>query len=905
MHFRLLLTLFLLVGVNSFAQSPDDILPQAGANIKYLEHLVKIGVDSVRIAHQLKPLRNDLILYKAAVLHTAYMDSVNKLTHNEQGIPNRYAPSDRVDYCGGTGFSSVGENCLYTYALVPLKDKNSKLGNAAHINSTYGQLANDMVNSWVNSPGHYQNIITPEYEFTGVAVTYNLKTGKYYATQVFGTRYGYKPYSPSDDSAFQYNTYIPPPVVTSFDQVSHEPHNKKHAWGLKAPKDTLNTCEFCLDGVFSPGRGTTLFVKNGKIIFRTRDTESMEFLLNNRRDGLAAEVVQYKPVDCGNPQFYEKASRRNGQCLFNGKVQKPLYKRKLKRGFKKKTRYDFKERFQIASSRDDSLSFANKIKVWHNAFTYPFDAEYYEIVLGTVPKSMLGYLEVNLVIIQKKKVCRIIHFTSYCGEQWKVSATSEHPISYCTDTLRLKTVKAKRSFTVPFEQNKYEFSPKDIRPFLDSLSTSSFIIHSAIIEAYASVEGSETINKQLQLRRSQSIIQAMQANQRDTFPFTISTAENWALFEKQIQRTPALAIFKGKSHEEVKQMLLDTSIARTAETWLAKQRYARITLNISIQPQPQPACEWLNDSYKKWTDSTLKSVFKHLYLDSLERLQGYEFDLIRQNKADTQCFRKRKFPLGEDFYTLRWRHARIIHQLDVNKDSLRANQKLYAAVSVIAFSDTLKQKYWEPVFCAAELYTRYGFNNNPLSNDDPQIFLNLLNWLNENAPDSMRKTINNIILSWHYNAVPYYDSLGKKYLDKKDISLYAIYENWNSEQITDSIAIKLAKFLIEYNAVSLAHKTLYPIVRKPQPNHEALILYIKLRYKHYENVDSAYYNNYLALLRQAKTILTHDEWCGMFVGPCNISFQLFDHEGARELYCEECSEYPNYGKIRSKWKNND
>jgi hypothetical protein len=898
MRHRLLLTLLMCIGVNCLAQSPDDPLPASGVNLKYLEHLVKTGVDSVRIAHNLTPLRNDIWLYKAATLHAAYMDSVNKLTHHEPEFINRFAPSDRVAFCGGTGFSGVGENCLFSFAHQPLKDKHDNI----YINDTYGQMARNMVNSWVNSPGHYQNIITPGYEFTGVAVAYNPKTGKYYAAQVFGTRAGYKPYTPAEDSAFDYSTFVPPPVTSSFSQVSHDPHSVKHAWKLKAPKDTLTTCAFCMDGQFTPGRGTTMFVKNGKIYFRTKDTEYMQWLLNNRRDGLAAEIVTYKPVDCGNPQFYEKPSRRNGQCLFNGRVLKPLYKKKLKKGFKKKKNYSFKEKIAYAASSDDSLSLRGKLMVWNKVFSYPYNAEYYEIVLGKLPKNSTGLVETNLVIIQKKQVCAIKHFTSYCGEDWKYTVTSLHPVSFYPDSLKLKSVKARRTFTVPFEQNKYEYAPKDIRPFLDSLSTSAFYIHSAQIEAFASVEGSEAINKQLQQRRSQSIVQAMQTTQRDTFPYTINTGENWALFEKQIQRTPALAIFKGKSHDEVKKMLLDTAIARIAEPWLSKQRFARITLQISVQPTPKPTCEWLNDHYKAWTDSTLKSVFKPYYLDSLSRLQAYEFSLLLLQKADTQCFRKRKFPPQEIFHALRWRQAWMVrHHLYNGTDSLKADRKLFNEAYFIANSHLLTQ-HWEPVFCAAELYLRYGMQNSPLSGDDPEVFLNLLSWLATHAPDSMQRTLENLIVTWHYQAVPYYEAKGKKFDPNVYFSLLEIEKYWMNGRMNDSIGVKLAKYCIEHDAIYIAYYILDSIATKPEPNHEALILYIKLHYAHFEEADSTYFNEYLELLRWSKSYLTHNEWCEIFVGPCNVSFQLFDHEGARQLYCEECAGYPNYARTPSRWE---
>jgi hypothetical protein len=79
-----------------------------------------------------------------------------------------------------------------------------------------------------------------------------------------------------------------------------------------------------------------------------------------------------------------------------------------------------------------------------------------------------------------------------------------------------------------------------------------------------------------------------------------------------------------------------------------------------------------------------------------------------------------------------------------------------------------------------------------------------------------------------------------------------------------------------------------------------LMQYIRLTYAHVE--EDREFDNYYNFIAWAKTYLTHEEWCSMFVGPCNISFQLFDSEKARNLYCEECSEWKNYAKNPTQWK---
>ena len=90
------------------------------------------------------------------------------------------------------------------------------------------------------------------------------------------------------------------------------------------------------------------------------------------------------------------------------------------------------------------------------------------------------------------------------------------PVRFSPDTFRLQPKKRDYKFSIPFEQGKYEYDTADIRPFLDSIATTKFTILKAEIAAFASVEGSEEINLQLQKRRAESLLLAMQAGQRDT-----------------------------------------------------------------------------------------------------------------------------------------------------------------------------------------------------------------------------------------------------------------------------------------------------------------------------------------------------------------------------------------------------
>jgi len=41
-------------------------------------------------------------------------------------------------------------------------------------------------------------------------------------------------------------------------------------------------------------------------------------------------------------------------------------------------------------------------------------------------------------------------------------------------------------------------------------------------------------------------------------------------------------------------------------------------------------------------------------------------------------------------------------------------------------------------------------------------------------------------------------------------------------------------------------------------------------------------------LMDADRFLTNSEWCNLFMGPCNINFEIFDYQPLKNMYCEKC-----------------
>jgi len=121
-------------------------------------------VNAVRASVGVAPLRLCTTLVKAAQGHSDYQAAILTMTHYES-TPGMYAPADRA-VAAGYGSVYVGENVAAGYQSVAA-----------------------VMAGWINSPGHYANLVDPRYTDVGFGLTYGAhpQYGQYpYWTQDFG-----------------------------------------------------------------------------------------------------------------------------------------------------------------------------------------------------------------------------------------------------------------------------------------------------------------------------------------------------------------------------------------------------------------------------------------------------------------------------------------------------------------------------------------------------------------------------------------------------------------------------------------------------------------------------------------------------------------------------------------------
>ena len=164
-----------------FAQTANSNINPDSINITFLESLVKTKIDSVRLKNKRKILVINDTLKKAADDQAMYMMKKKNLTHFQDN-PKKKEVDDRIKFYGMKK-SKVGENINYTFIFTPISNGKKK----TYVNTTYEETANDITKLWVNSKGHFENMIDPDYYYTAVAISYDKKLKRVYAVQDFSS----------------------------------------------------------------------------------------------------------------------------------------------------------------------------------------------------------------------------------------------------------------------------------------------------------------------------------------------------------------------------------------------------------------------------------------------------------------------------------------------------------------------------------------------------------------------------------------------------------------------------------------------------------------------------------------------------------------------------------------------
>ena len=333
--------------------------------------------------------------------------------------------------------------------------------------------------------------------------------------------------------------------------------------------------------------GYSIVREGDKLYFQVTDKAWAIKLFRKSGDGIAIDVVSKSRYECG---------KEVEDIQVKGKLLKPVYAQKLIRGFK------------------------------------PFNKTRFRTFVGNVPSELKNEeLEFNILFLNNKVLCRYQRIYNLESYPWDLLEMGVYLDSLTYKSKKITNSKDKfetkyktLKFVIPFQKNKAEYSPEDIKPIYDSLRLTDFNIKKINIKAYSSIEGSLDRNLELQKQRANSIAKSLQSFQKPDIVTEISSSENWVEFLNDIS-TGKYKNLKELSKKQIKNKVVG-AVSDDLEKYLKNHRKAVVVLDLEKI-----------DKYKEMTTSTLISKFNTLIKeDNLEEakvVQNSIFEKIKEEKS--------------------------------------------------------------------------------------------------------------------------------------------------------------------------------------------------------------------------------------------------------------------------------
>ena len=849
-------------------------------NHQYLEHLIKAGIDNLRTSRGLQPLRNDSILLMASHDHAIYMQGTNILAHDQKEGPEKETPHKRITYYGGT-YSMTAENIAVSYIYVPLTSRSSRGRN--EIITDYQDLAGSFVKGWDNSPGHHRNIMTPDFNLTGVCVSYNPMNQAVFAVQKFGMT-----------DALAEHTDHPDLFPESFEVASAETYgpvksHRRHVWRIKSGEKISDSERNKYNSLKRHLNHSKLFYTwNGPSVSLCQLNLARHFF-RNKRDGLALEFVPllhyvYDSVYHGRPAL------RNDACIFNGYVTRPVYRDEI-----------------LATARIQSQE-RNHSDLRILFQDVPQEVRY---------KARTVYL---LVLNNNRIIDRIAFLPDKTGLLEFPVTTDTIPFDYQVTDTRI-SLRPKRDTIfrrIYFERNETRIDPSSISSVVEKLrDPGTRIIHCNIF-AFASVEGTEEINNELYARRADNLMDIIKKESGDSVTANVLAMENWPMFRAQLKNTE-FAFLADSSESYIRNFFSTESLIALFEKELDFQRHVGLYMIFEeIQTEQSVIDNVIADYIKTFRhhdeilerimlekmagSSTVSLSNKAIYgvrpsrrpghvipkpvMDRMLAQQQFIFTMILEGKIpfsllDTLpymfVFLEHNMPHNPDRLAYEYRAFRLVYDKRLTAEEgynfLKGIARFDLADPLIAinyFIMTLNENYHDGSF---EPYAIIDFNYKL------KYFLDLLDEKeHEYCLQELRAYYHTRSLTTRYRENPFRNFT----IYRTSISF--LYNYFSNTLLHEDFRYQAVLFFNLLRLNSAAFPILESIYLEGTENVEYVRHYIVAAI----NISDYTYSTKYQRLIEAMKLLPQEDWCELFYTEPYLNSSILDLELFRNLYCRNC-----------------
>lgn len=594
---------------------------------------------------------------------------------------------------------------------------------------------------------------------------------------------------------------------------------------------TQKNCQRCLQ-IFAQTPKEVQFriitADDNVLYLETNSKQWFDNMFQGIGDGVALDIVAKDTYACDKPYAAPTQIR--------GKLLQPVFTSALKKGLK---------------SVGDNL---------------------YRTPLGKIPNSLKNKeLEFNILFLNNYHLCQYYTVFNIEAYRWNILEMGMYldAITY-KDNVQLSgeeqfTLRNKKfTFIIPFEKNKAEYSPEDIRPMYDSLRLTDYNIKRIDIQAYSSVEGNLQHNIELQEQRAASIVKALQSFQKPSIETKVTSAENWVEFLNDIENTP-FSSYKNLNKSTVKAKLIGTE-SQKLEPILKNHRKAVILLDLEKI-----------DRYETFTGEQLIAQFNTAIandkLEVAKQIQNSIFQRIVGKQISPQLLNTMEIPHQLKYIDYLNDNAAIKTIVDeayliIARDELKKLEKIAPKNKKIKYNlAVLKFKIWR-------------YNVEPIEEKQFLTEINGLKGLGIENYLIKRMLLNyNIIQSENFNKKRDYTS--------KDQSVAKVQALIKDMPFSDADYLSLAQYLAYYSNYEEAVELLNEEVNRIEVSEDLLFYYLNLTII---NPDFTNLDAYRVIMLNAINI-DKNRYCKLFDSNRSggVTFQLLDNSYLKDTYCENCA----------------
>lgn len=557
-----------------------------------------------------------------------------------------------------------------------------------------------------------------------------------------------------------------------------------------------------------------------------------EELFEKKTDGIAIDIVKKERYNCDK-------ERINKKKVIKGSLQKPIYLKEL--------------REKIIPNQSGAVV----------------------VEIGKVPSRFINdEVEFNLVILKNRYLCHYQNFYDLETYKWDLldmgmylDTLTYHEGNDKSLTKQEKYILSHKTlrFEIPFAKGKHTYSSEDIQPLYDSLSLTNYTIQKISIRAYSSVEGDVKSNLELQNRRANSIVSALQKFQTPQINNKIIVAENWVEFLNDIAVTN-YASLSDLSKDEIKEKLKEKKIASQLEPYLQNHRKAIVVLELQRKSKySEMKAGYLIELFNK-------SIAEN-NLDEAIEIQNALFDRIRNEEAPASFINQLEVPKQKEF-------GGLLNKNTVFKYIMDETEVYQTYLDLKTLEDLLPEDPHIKYNIIATKFKVWILGKQAVEPDNFKKEIVALRKYGIHETLVKRMLVNyNIILS------EYYMLLGD--FPKKDKALRDVHSNYKYLNLRNQDYLSLAQYFSSYAKYDWSVKLLEDKVKQIDVSEDMLFYYLNLTLiKEYITRRASYRTTMLNAIN-----INSYRFCKLFdpFGQGGITFQLLEYDYLRKTYCENCN----------------